>query len=295
MKILFRADSSSSLGLGHIMRDLVLAKQYNNDTIFFACQKLLGNIIDRIPYEVKILKSNDINELINLIHFLQTDLLVIDHYGIDYKDEKAIKKATNVKILSFDDTYEKHYCDILLNHNISANPKKYINLVPKNCELRCGNKYTLIRDEFIKEKNIQRKKVYDIFVAMGGTDYSNINIPILKTLTDSLDICLITTTANSNLKELKKYVITRTNISLHIDSNKVAKLINQSRLAIISSSVIVHEILFMNLPFIAIKTADNQNDIYEYLKKENHLTLEKFSKEELNKKIATLLNTKNVI
>ena len=118
MKILFRADSSSSIGLGHIMRDLVLAKQYSNDTIFFACQNLDGNIIDRIPYEVNFLKSNDINELINLIHSLQIELLIIDHYGISYEDEKAVKEATNVKILSFDDTYEKHYCDILLNHNI---------------------------------------------------------------------------------------------------------------------------------------------------------------------------------
>jgi len=245
----------------------------------------LGNIIDRIPYEVKILKSNDINELINLIHFLQTDLLVIDHYGIDYKDEKAIKKATNVKILSFDDTYEKHYCDILLNHNISANPKKYEHLVPKICELRCGSKYTLIRDEFIKEKSIQRKKVYDIFIAMGGTDHSNINIPILKTLPDSLYICLITTTSNKYLKELKKYVATRKNISLHINSNEIAKLINQSHFAIISSSVIAHEILFMKLPFIAIKTADNQNDIYSFLKRNNFNVLKVFNKEKLKKRI----------
>ena len=42
--ILFRADSSSTIGTGHIMRDLVLAKQYKNSNIIFATQDLDGNI-----------------------------------------------------------------------------------------------------------------------------------------------------------------------------------------------------------------------------------------------------------
>ena len=83
MNILFRADSSSSIGTGHIMRDLVLAKQFENDNIIFACQNLEGNLIEQIPYSVEILKSNDIKELDRLIKKLQIDMTIIDHYGID--------------------------------------------------------------------------------------------------------------------------------------------------------------------------------------------------------------------
>jgi len=36
--ILFRADSSSTIGTGHIMRDLVLAKQFQDAHIIFATQ-----------------------------------------------------------------------------------------------------------------------------------------------------------------------------------------------------------------------------------------------------------------
>ena len=42
--ILVRADSSSTIGTGHIMRDLVLASSYKNDNITFATLDLEGNI-----------------------------------------------------------------------------------------------------------------------------------------------------------------------------------------------------------------------------------------------------------
>lgn len=282
MIILFRSDSSSTIGHGHIRRDLVLAKEYLNNTIHFACQDLEGNLIDEIPYPVHVLKSNDINELIKLIKSLHVDMLVIDHYEFTCKEEKAIKEATGVQILSFDDTYEKHHCDILLNHNISADEKRYKDLVPEHCELRYGSRFTLIRDEFKTEKAKKREKLYDVFVAMGGTDSSNINIPILKSLPHSLHVSVLTTSANTRLKELQAYVKDKENISLHVNSNEVAKLMNESKFAIISPSVIVHEVLFMELPFLAIKTADNQDDIYQYLKEHEFNVLKTWDSQKCN-------------
>ncbi len=277
--ILFRADSSSEIGIGHIMRDLVLASQYSNKdyNIIFATQNLNGNINHKIleaGYKLITLKSNSKKELVKLIDKLKIDLLVIDHYKINFKKEKYIKEKTAVKILSFDDTYEKHHCDILLNHNIGANKNKYLELVPKNCELRCGSKYTLIRNEFkkikIKDRKINKQKKINVFISMGGTDNLNLNIEILKILKSikNIKIHIISTTANSNLKKLKKYVQHSNNINLYVNSDKMAKIMNQCDLAIITPSVTIHEIIYMELPFIAIKTIDNQNEIYNYIKKD---------------------------
>ncbi|MEA1956691.1 MAG: UDP-2,4-diacetamido-2,4,6-trideoxy-beta-L-altropyranose hydrolase [Campylobacterota bacterium] len=289
--ILFRADSSSIIGTGHIMRDLVLVNQYENANIIFAVQDLKGNINHKIieaGYKIEILKSNDIKELNKLIQKHNIDLLVIDHYEIDENQEKKLKiKNQKLKILSFDDTYEKHHCDILLNHNISANKKKYKNLVPKNCELRCGKKYTLLRDEFIKEK---KKKT--IFLAMGGADHSNINIKILKVLKkfNNIKVNLVTTNANKNLEELQQYIKNKSWIKLHINSTKIAKLMKKSDFAIITPSVTLNEIYFMNIPFIAIQTASNQKDMYDFIKKEKLIALKKFNK---NKLIISIKKLKN--
>ena len=297
--ILFRADSSSTLGTGHIMRDLVLASKYKDAKIIFATQELEGNINHKIieaSYKVEILKTNSLEELSKIIKKYNIDLVIIDHYGIDYNYEKELKKQTSVKILSFDDTYEKHYCDILLNHNISANAKRYKNLVPEQCKLRCGSKYTLLRDEFLKEKKKKRKKTNSknktIFLAMGGADHSNINIDIIKVLEqfDNLKVNLVTTTANKNLKELEKYVKNKKWINLHINSNEIAKLMRESDAAIITPSVSANEVHFMGIPFIAVQTADNQEDMYKYLKKKNFLTLKEFKNTKMKKYVEFLLN-----
>ena len=271
MKVLFRCDSSSSIGLGHVMRDLVYAKEFNN--VHFACQNLKGNINDKIPYPVHILKTNESEELIKLIKNLHVDILIIDHYDINYKVEKELKiKNSKLKIIAFDDDYREHFCDEIINHNISADKNKYKNpnivkTIPP-----------LIRDEFKKEKPLKREKIYDIFVAMGGTDSTNINIDILKNLQDSLYVNIVTTSANTNLNELEKYVTCKENVTLHVDSKEIAKLLNKSKFAIITPSVMVHEVLFMEVPFVAIKTADNQDDMYRYLKDHAYNVFENIEK-----------------
>ena len=290
INILFRTDSSSTIGTGHIMRDLVLAKDYLNDTIYFATRNLDGNINQKIieaGYEIITLKTNDKDELIEVLKSLHIDLLVVDNYEIDYKYESYIKENIDIKILAFDDTYEKHNCDILLNHNISAEKKKYKNLVPKNCELRCGKRYTLLRDEFYAAK-----KQKTLFLAMGGADHSNLNIKILKVLEsfENLHTIVVTTSANRNLDELKKHVENKMNITLYLNADNIAQLMKKSDFAIVTPSVTVNEVYFMNLPFIAIQTADNQKDIYKYLKQKKFLTLRKFDEQKLKSKIKKVVD-----
>ncbi|ACZ13223.1 UDP-2,4-diacetamido-2,4,6-trideoxy-beta-L-altropyranose hydrolase [Sulfurospirillum deleyianum] len=274
MTTLIRADSSSTIGLGHIMRDVVLAKEFKEE-VFFACQNLEGNIIEHIPYEVKILQSNDVDELIALIKSLHVTLLVIDHYGIDAIYEQTVKEATGVKILSLDDTYEKHHCDILLNPNVYADASRYEAFVPKGCELRCGK--PLIREEFHTEKTIQREKIYDVCIAMGGSDSANITLGVLKTLPSTLHVSILTTTANAHLKDLHSFVADKPNIALHVNSNEVAKVLHQSCFVITTPSVMVQEVLFMELPFLAIQTAQNQEEMATYLQQKGYPVLKEWN------------------
>lgn len=298
--ILFRADASSTIGTGHIMRNLVLAQRLRQEhpkaTIIFATLPLQGNLdkmIVQSGFKHISLTSQKTTKLIKIIKEKNVDLLVLDHYGITHKKEKKIKQKTGVNILAFDDTYEKHYCDILLNHNIYAEKKKYTNLVPKKCKILCGKRYTLLRDEFYHERKKQYKKTGQrVFIAMGGADHKNHNIKILKALQTlkHLKIELVTTTSNKHLKQLKKYTRNRDNISLHINATHIAQLMAKCNFAIVTPSVVVNEVLFMNLPFIAIKTAKNQTQMYKYLKRNSFLTLKRFRDSRFKEKVCKLLS-----
>ena len=262
---IFRVDFGSKIGLGHLKRSLVYAKRFDEVVYISKSDK------NFTPYKFIIIKDEE--EFFLKVKELQPKEVIVDNYDFICKNEKEFKSLfPHIKLTVFDDDYREHFCDEIINHNISANKEKYPNpnivkIIPP-----------LIRDEFIEEKKIKREKIYDIFLSMGGTDSANINIPILKALPDSAQIILITTSANANLEELKKFVTNKNNIALHVDSNEVAKLLNQSKFAIITPSVIVHEVLFMEIPFIAIKTAENQDDIYEYLKKHKYDVFENIEK-----------------
>ncbi len=287
MNVACRVDSSSKIGLGHLMRCLVLVEQYDKDNIFFIVQDLKGNanhkIIDK-GYELVYMLDNSVDELCKKIELLNIDHIIFDHYGIDYKFEKLVKKKTGVQILALDDTYEKHYCDVLINHNIYANKENYKNLLPEFCDVRCGKKFTLIRDEF---KNIQIKthsnntKIPIIFVCLGASDNQNIGLSVLEILTEvnNMIINFATTSSNIHIGKLQAFAKKNQNINIHVDSS-IADLMNNSNLAIVTPSNTLNEVMFLQLPFIAIKTADNQEIMYQYLCKNNYSA---FKKNELSK------------
>ncbi|WP_457594224.1 UDP-2,4-diacetamido-2,4,6-trideoxy-beta-L-altropyranose hydrolase, partial [Hydrogenimonas sp.] len=248
--VIIRADSSSAIGTGHIMRDLVLAEQFKDKKIIFATRKLPGNInhkIEEAGYEIAPLASNSMDELTSIAKQNNADMIILDHYGIDETEEKRLKEKTGATIFVLDDTYEKHHCDILLNHNVYADTKRYKGLVPDYCELRCGPEFTLLRNEFIEAKkkrirhplSIVHNQKLQAFIAMGGTDHSNINIDILKALEkfENIHSHIVTTTANCNLDALKDYVADKKNVTLHINTNKVANLMASSDFAIVTPSV----------------------------------------------------------
>lgn len=266
-KVLFRADSSTKIGHGHIRRDLVLAKSYENDEVCFACRDLQGSLIDEIPYEVYLLETMDIEELIWLVKDEGFELVVIDHYGISEDDERRLKKETGVKLLCFDDEIKPHYCDILLNVNPYAKAALYDKLVPIFCEVRCGFAYSLIREEFYKESGIVRAKIYDYFICLGGTDALNLSAQIALEMQKNKQIFIATTSKNPNLKMLQIIANANKNITLGVDIKDFARVMNESKKLIISASSLVNEAIFLKADFKAICTAKNQLKIAQWLRK----------------------------
>ena len=280
--MLIRCDASSKIGTGHLMRDFVLAERFSTSEVAFATRALSGNLDALIAakgFAHHSLRDNKPKRLIKLLKKNNYDLLIIDHYGIDAAFEREIKEALpELTLMVLDDTYEKHHCDILLNHNVYAKKKHYKDLVPKKTRLLCGAKHTLLREEFLAPQTPSEKD--SILIAMGGSDSQNLTLKILKSLPKkfALEINVITTNANKKLQKLQAFAKENKNATLHIQTKEVAKLALRAHFAIITPSGFANELYALKTPFIAIQSAKNQEFMSAFLSKRGFGVLEKFSK-----------------
>lgn len=276
--ILIRCDSSSSLGLGHVKRCLLLAQRLKQQdeylTISFATLNLQGNInleILKAGFSIYTLKTNDLEELSSLIGVLHLKLLIIDSYEIDGFFENELKmKNEKLKILSFDDTLQPHNSDMVLNHGIHAKKDEYQTLVPKSCKLFCGSKYTLLRDEFFKPYTKKAIK-NSVAIILGGNDVLNCSsllAHLLLSINSSFQITIITNSVNSHLHELQQLQ----DVELLVDITNIAETLVSKELVICASGGTLFEVMALRKKFINIQVASNQQNVVDFLYHNHILT-----------------------
>ncbi len=256
---LIRVDFSSEIGFGHLKRVENFIKTFNIKNIYLVCKECKQQYT-----AIPIIKIKNEDEFFEVVKKLNPDKVIVDNYDFTYEYEKKFKTLfPNVKLICFDDLFYKHYCDEIININPYAKKTKYKNSIPKFTKIRILKPF--IRDEFkkAKKKRFQRK---GIFISFGATDAKGIGLKVLQMLKPlKKEVHFYTTSANKNLDKLKKFCFLNRWCHLHIDEN-VAEGMAKARFGIITPSTITWEAMYMNMPFIAIKVADNQNLIAKYLK-----------------------------
>jgi UDP-2,4-diacetamido-2,4,6-trideoxy-beta-L-altropyranose hydrolase len=293
MKAVFRVDSSSKIGSGHVMRCMALAELLTETgaTCVFVSRELKGNLIPLIEkngYQVLRLSApasqtaakagsghqdwlevdwaTDAKETKNLLaeNGLKPDWLVVDHYAIE-KDWEASVRSSVGKILVIDDLADRpHDCDILLDQ-CATDLKRYASLIPASARQLLGPRYALLRSEFQKNRQPSTAKKSDAFRVMlffGASDPTNETERALKALSRIKDskfkIDLVVGAANPNKTRVLSLAQTMPNVTTHEWVPSISALMRESNLFLGSGGVTTWERCCMGLPSVVIAVAQNQ-------------------------------------
>lgn len=301
MDIVFRVDSSTEIGAGHIIRCLTLADELSKRevNIKFICRDLpghLGNLVIKKNYILKLLtspklysdgKSNnwlkvlwdiDADETIDAIES-RIDFLIVDHYGIDAEWHRKVSSITD-KIMVIDDLANRLlHCDILLDQTFGRNKSDYFTCVEPGTLMLCGTKYALLREQFSKNREfaIAKRKSYrgiqQILISFGGADFNNNSANMLDIILDidfNLNPTIKVVLGNSSLylDEIKKQV-KRSKLDVRIFPyvENMASLMLNADVAIGSGGSTSWERCTLALPTLIFVDADNQLLVAKNLEK----------------------------
>ncbi len=325
MKIAIRVDASSEIGTGHVMRCLTLANMLKarGDKIHFICRSHPGHMADlikdsgygytRLPMNEELPLVNDdenplkheswlgaswrkdADQTVSVLRNLKPDWLVVDHYAIDVKWERKVKVVTNIKIMAIDGMADReHDCNMLLDQSCSTEEdNRWENLLPVNCKLFIGPRYSLLRSEFIEAAQTMGARdgsIKRILIAFGGVDQPNATnaalMAVIALNRPDIIVDVVVGAGNPHQDRLKVACLGFTNVTLHVQSSNMTSLMTAADLSIGGGGTMMWERAFMGLPSIVIAIAENQigdsiigNEmgIHRYIGMFHDLTLEQIT------------------
>ncbi|WP_046353238.1 UDP-2,4-diacetamido-2,4,6-trideoxy-beta-L-altropyranose hydrolase [Janthinobacterium sp. B9-8] len=279
MKVLIRADASSVIGIGHVMRCLTLANELRarGAEIVFACSEFSGHLIAYIgaqAFEVIPLAapSLPLNWQADA-HSLQVkitpdfDWIIVDHYGLDKDWECAMRPFTKYIAVIDDLCNRPHDANLLLDQNLSAERDAYEQWVPTHCQLLLGPKYALLRSEFIGGPITIKPQIERILVNFGGADPSREMFKVMEALQETQGIHVDFVAGRSNLAwhELQQHILSQPNWHFYHYVDDFSQLMRQADLFIGAGGSSTWERAALGLPSICIAVAENQVSIAQVM------------------------------
>lgn len=198
--IVFRVFSTSTSGLGHIVRCRYLAQalQQQNQEVVFICDQLnTGTVEFLADYTTHYLYPSEPDHWDNEVdaqatlgllesHQLSPDWLVVDHYFLEARWERQIAEA-GFKVFAIDDLVRPHYCDALLDFKWRGpNPEAvYRDQVLGTTQLLLGPQYCFLPPQLTLENDTEAAADlgnYVVLVSLGGGGDANILVQLLTEL-----------------------------------------------------------------------------------------------------------------
>lgn len=294
MKIAFRCDASETIGTGHVMRCLTLARAartLGHQVFFFVSdidavleQRIAANGIRIIklpdhthdvrnmpptieeeyePYEQKI----EAGYFLNAAAYYQPDWIVVDHYAYGDFWVSDVKRAGYPVLLIEDWPHRTVSADLLLDPRPGAVASDYEEYIGSE-KVLSGSDFNLIREEFFAEPCSSARKVQRVLLNLGGYDHRGLSADILNQLAkESLFREMsFTVLLSQSSPAFTKIQSNEYPFSVHLFDrcDDMAELYRSHDVCIGASGGSLWERVAMRLPTALVIVADNQKPQASY-------------------------------
>lgn len=268
-----RADASSEIGSGHVMRCLTLAN----------CMMRLGwNIsllssIQGVPWLEQKIKNMDVDVIasdpgqlnIEQLVSLDTDFIVCDSYSYDTAELNSLSEVHNV--LAIVDEPNSHLkTQLILDQNLGAELRH--NFVPgTEPHYLLGSKFALVRDEILElvlsgpsvVPNLHDAKVLCFF---GGTDTSGTSRKLIEAVLEFGSPTFTILAPSNVLKEISDWNLPR-HVLVKPLTDELPSLIANSDAVISAAGTSVQELCTIGIPSAFVRVVENQEDNFAAISK----------------------------
>ena len=288
-RIVFRVDSSSVIGSGHVMRCLTLANELRRRgaTVHFVSCEYPGHFIHKLEealYQVYRLSPaqvvDDVSDTAATLGALSEqryDWLVVDHYALGLCWETMVRPLTR-RILAIDDLADReHDCDILLDQNYfgSVTAKRYQGLLPAHCCSLLSPHFALLHPEYAKSSQSMAPRsgeIRRVLIFFGGSDLNNhtkqVLQAILRPALAHLEVDVVVGQNHPDYQSLLVLTQKRSGIKLHQNLPSLVYLMTDADLFIGAGGATTWERLSLGLPSLVISIAENQQVFTQLLAEE---------------------------
>lgn len=301
MKVVFRVDSSPLIGMGHLMRSLVLADllRAHGAICHFICRDHVGHQADLVRirgFDVSLLPLASRGIVFSPSHYSSwlgapvavdaqqttdallgldgsvADWLVVDHYGAEVQWQRALHPHCHHLMVIDDLAMRAHDCNLLLNQSLGDNEAGHALCAGGRADLMLlGPKFALLRPEFEQAsatRHVRCGAIRRILVAFGGSDPGNLSLLAAKACVEvwpqsELDIVLGVT--SQHLAAMQELAQQDARLRLHNASNTICALMESADFSIGAAGMMTWERCATGLPAAVVVLAENQLPIADFV------------------------------
>lgn len=285
--IFIRTNASSSVGIGHLMRMIHLAREFSNQgyAVTFLLDKHQPHITKytehfNVFYLYSLSKdislfseTDDAHRCLQILKTESVDLVIVDDYRLGCQWEDIII-TYGYRIAVFDDMCDRtHNCDFLIDPKwcgSQASSQRYQNLVPARCQRLLGPSFCILSAEYRNRKPLNDPKQFTILLSVGGGgDLSQISELIENLLTlageNDRNFCLFPVIGPLALNSEKIFDLASTDSRIQPITNATSLYqyyINTS-LFVGALGTSLYELSALSIPALTFSLSSNQeNDIF---------------------------------